>query len=105
MATVTSSTVGSLSFSGWQENLRPLLTRDSAVYATRQDLTLCQMALRLIYPPFQQRLRDLPLRLDDPYLHPLGSASWCTRYGSARKRTNSSQSIFLFPKQNGLRFD
>jgi hypothetical protein len=34
MATVTPRSVGSLSFSGWQEHLRPLLTRDPAVYAT-----------------------------------------------------------------------
>jgi hypothetical protein len=39
------------------------------------------------------------------YLHLLGSASWCTRYGSARKRTYSNQPIFLFPEQNGRRFD
>jgi hypothetical protein len=38
-------------------------------------------------------------------LDPLGSASWCTLYGSARKRTYSNQPIFLFPKQNGCRFD
>jgi hypothetical protein len=36
--------VDSLSVSGWQENLRPLVTRDPAAYATRQNLTLCQMA-------------------------------------------------------------
>jgi hypothetical protein len=36
-----------LLFSGWQENLRPLLTRDPAVYTTRQNLTLCRVALRL----------------------------------------------------------
>jgi hypothetical protein len=47
MATVTSRSVGSLSFPGWQEHLRPLLTRDPAVYATRQNLTLCQRAPRL----------------------------------------------------------
>jgi hypothetical protein len=32
-------------------------------------------------PLFRRRLYDLPLRLDDLYAHPLGSASWCTRYG------------------------
>jgi hypothetical protein len=62
------------------------------------------MAPRQIYPPFQQRVHDLPLRLDDPYLHPLGSASWCTSYGSVRKQTYSNQPIFLFPEQNGRRF-
>jgi hypothetical protein len=36
-----------LLFSGWQENFRPLLTREPAVYATRQNLTLYQRALRL----------------------------------------------------------
>jgi hypothetical protein len=39
--------VGSLSFFGWQGNLQPLLTRDPAVYETRQNLTLCQRAHRL----------------------------------------------------------
>jgi hypothetical protein len=63
------------------------------------------MALRLIKPPFQRRLHDLPLRLDDPYWHPLGSTSWCTRYGSVHKRTYSNQPIFLFLEQNGRRFD
>jgi hypothetical protein len=48
---------------------------------------------------------DLLLRPDVFYFPPLGSASWCTRYGSARKRTYSIQRIFLFPKQNGHRFD
>jgi hypothetical protein len=47
IATVTPQSVSSLLFSGWQEHLRPLLTRDPAVYATRQNLTLCQRALRL----------------------------------------------------------
>jgi hypothetical protein len=47
MAKVTPQSVGSLSFSGWQEHLRPLLTRDPAIYATRQNLTLCRVALRL----------------------------------------------------------
>jgi hypothetical protein len=32
--------VGSLSVSGWQENLRPLLTRDP--HGTQQKLTMCQ---------------------------------------------------------------
>jgi hypothetical protein len=41
MATVTPRSVSSLSFSGWQEHLRPLLIHDPAVYATRQNLTLC----------------------------------------------------------------
>jgi hypothetical protein len=36
MATVTPRSVGSLSSFGWQEHLRSLLTRDPAVYATRQ---------------------------------------------------------------------
>jgi hypothetical protein len=35
-----------LSFSGWQEDLRPLLTRDPAVYG-EISLTLCQRALCL----------------------------------------------------------
>jgi hypothetical protein len=47
VATVTPRSVNSLSFFGWQEHLRPLLTRDPAVYATRQNLTLCQRAPRL----------------------------------------------------------
>jgi hypothetical protein len=47
MVTVTSRSVGSLSLSGWQEHLRPLLTRDPAVYSTRQNLTSCQKAPRL----------------------------------------------------------
>jgi hypothetical protein len=34
-------------FPGGKRNLRPLLTRDLAVYATRQNLTLCQRAQRL----------------------------------------------------------
>jgi hypothetical protein len=48
MAIVPPRFVGSLSFSGWQGNLRPLLTRDPAVYGKRQNLTLRQMAQRLI---------------------------------------------------------
>jgi hypothetical protein len=36
-----------LSFSGWQEDLRPLLTRDPAVYGVI-SLTLRQRALRLV---------------------------------------------------------
>jgi hypothetical protein len=55
--------------------------------------------------PLRRRLHDLLLRPDECYLHPVGSASWCTRYGSVRKRTYSNQPIFLFPKQNGRRFD
>jgi hypothetical protein len=55
--------------------------------------------------PFHRQLHDLPLRPDVYYLHPLGSASWCTHYGSTRKQTYSSQLIFLFPEQNGRRFD
>jgi hypothetical protein len=40
MATATPRSVGSLSFFGWQQHLRPLLTRDPAVYATRQKSDL-----------------------------------------------------------------
>jgi hypothetical protein len=105
MATVTPRSVGSLSFSGWQEHLRPLLTRDPAVYATRQNLTLCQRAPRLILAPLRRQLHDLLLRSHECCLHPLGSTSWCTRYGFARKWTYSNQPIFLFPEQNGRRFD
>jgi hypothetical protein len=47
MTTVTPRSVGSLSFSRWQEHLRPLLTRDPTVYTTRQNLTLCRVAPRL----------------------------------------------------------
>jgi hypothetical protein len=54
--------------------------------------------------PFRRQLYDLPLWFDVLNLHPLGSASWCTRYGSARKRTYSNQLIFLFPEQNGRMF-
>jgi hypothetical protein len=36
-------------------------------------------------------------------LHMLGSVSWCTRYGFARKQTYSNKPIFLFPEQNGHR--
>jgi hypothetical protein len=32
-------------FFGWQENLRPLLTGDPAVYKIRQSLTMCQRAV------------------------------------------------------------
>jgi hypothetical protein len=56
--------MGSLSFFGWQGNLRPLLTRDPAAYATRQNLTLCQMAQRQTQPPFQRQLHGLPLQFD-----------------------------------------
>jgi hypothetical protein len=55
--------------------------------------------------PFRRRLHNLLLQFDNLYLHLLGSASWCTRYGSARKQTYSNQPIFLFPEQNGRRFD
>jgi hypothetical protein len=55
--------------------------------------------------PFQRQLHDLPLRPDVYSLHPLGFASWCTHCGSTRKRTYSNQPIFLFPEQNGRRFD
>jgi hypothetical protein len=55
--------------------------------------------------PSRRRLYDLSLRPDVFYLHQLGSASWCTRYGSAHKRTYSNQPIFLFPELNGRRFD
>jgi hypothetical protein len=88
MATVTPRLVGSLSFSGWQENLRPLLTRGPAVSVSNGP------APNLA--PFQRRLHDLPLQPDVFCLHPLGSVSWCTRYGSARKQTYSNQPIFLF---------
>jgi hypothetical protein len=60
---------------------------------------------RNLAPPLRRQLHDLPVQPDVLYLHPLGSASWYTRYGSARKRTYSNQPIFLFPKQNGRRFD
>jgi hypothetical protein len=52
MATVTPRSVGSLSFSGWQEHLRPLLTCDSPAYTTRQNLTQRRVALRLTQPSF-----------------------------------------------------
>jgi hypothetical protein len=55
--------------------------------------------------PLRRQLHDLLLRPDVYYLYPLGSASWCTCYGSARKRNRSNQPIFLFPNQNGRRFD
>jgi hypothetical protein len=77
----------------------------TAIYTTRQKLTLCQMAQHPNLAPSQQWLHDFPLWPDVFYSHPLGSASLCTRYGSARKRTYSNQPIFLFPKQNGRRFD
>jgi hypothetical protein len=48
MATVTPRSVGSLFFFGWQEHLRPLLTRDPAVYGKRQNLIPRRMAQRLI---------------------------------------------------------
>jgi hypothetical protein len=38
-------------------------------------------------------------------LHPLGSASWCTGYVSACKRTYPNQPIFMFPNYIGRRFD
>jgi hypothetical protein len=55
--------------------------------------------------PLRRLLHDLLLRPDECYLHPLGSASWCTLYGSACKRTYSNQPIFLFLEQNGRKFD
>jgi hypothetical protein len=105
MATVTPRSVGSLSFFGWQEHLRSLLTRDPAVYATRQKSDPTSDGSVPDLASFRRQLHDLPLRPDVYYLHPLGFASWCTRYGFARKRTYSNQPIFLFPKQNGCRFD
>jgi hypothetical protein len=94
-----------LSFSGWQENLRPLLTRDPTVYTTRQKTNPVSDGSAPNLAPFRRQLHELPLRLDAYYLHSLGSASWCTRYGSARKRTYSNQPIFLIPEQNDRRFD
>jgi hypothetical protein len=75
----------------------------SLCYTTRPDPVSDGSTPNLA--PLQRRVYDLPLRPDDPYLHPLGSTSWCTRYGSVRKRTYSNQPIFLFPEQNGCRFD
>jgi hypothetical protein len=71
---------------------QPLLTHDPTVY--REDKT--------------GSTSDGPSTStddDDDQMHPLGSVSWCTRYGLARKQTYSNQPIFLFPKQNGRRFD
>jgi hypothetical protein len=67
-----------LSFSVWQEDLRPLLTRDPAVYGVI-SLTLRQRALRTT-TTIKRTLYG-----SASSLHPLGSVSWCTRYGSACK--------------------
>jgi hypothetical protein len=74
--------------------LRPLLTCDPAVHGKyKTDYASDGPAPRYIY----ERRHD--------QMHPLGSTSWCTRYGSACKRTYSIQPIFLFLEQNGRRFD
>jgi hypothetical protein len=64
MATVTPRAVGSLSFSGWQEHLRPLLTRDpcSLRYKTKTDSVSDGSAPNLA--PLRRRLHDLLLRPD-----------------------------------------
>jgi hypothetical protein len=54
--------MGSLSFSGWQGNLRPLLTHDPTVYG-KISLTLCQRALRLVTSTDDVDDQTNPLRL------------------------------------------
>jgi hypothetical protein len=96
--------VGGLSFSWWQENIQPLLTHEPAVYGKKTSLTLCQRALRLATSTdgktITRTLYDYASSM-----HLLGSASWCTRYGSERNWTYSNQPIFLFPEQNVRKFD
>jgi hypothetical protein len=66
---------------------------------------MCQRAQRLVKPPYDDDSMTFLYDLMTFYLHPLGSTSWYTLYGSARKQTYSNQLIFLFPGQNGRRFD
>jgi hypothetical protein len=74
--------MGSFSFSGWQENLRPLLTCDPAVYGTRQNLTLCLRAQHLDISTCDDDFTTFLYDLTTFSLHSLGSAPWCSRYGS-----------------------
>jgi hypothetical protein len=105
MATIPPWFLGSLSFSGWQENLLPLWTHEPAVYGKRQNLTMFQRAQRLDISTHDEDCMTFLYDLMTFSLHPLGSASWCTRYGPAHKWTYSNQPIFLFLDQNGCRFD